>query len=198
MKGVEPITRLVSALSALPGVGEKTASRLALYVMNSSDAYVRELADSLIGAKDDVTLCSVCMGFSETDPCAICSELSRDHSLICVVSDFKDMAAIEGTGSYNGLYHILHGALSPLKGVGPDEIKIKELLMRLSSGTVSELLIATGFDVEGEATANYIAKLTKPIGLTITRIASGVPVGSFIEYMDKNTLERALSGRREM
>lgn len=198
MQYVEPIARLIRNFSRLPGIGEKTAARLALFVLNSERTYVAELSASLTGVKDDVSLCSECMSFSDIEPCPICADPARDRATICVVSDFKDMAALESTGRYRGLYHILHGSLAPLKGIGPDRIKIKELVERLGRGTFSEVVVATGFDAEGEATAAYLSSVLAPLDVKLSRIASGVPVGSFIEYMDSSTLERAMEGRREL
>ncbi len=198
MRYAEPISRLIKAFSRLPGIGEKTASRLALFIMNSGRGYVEELAASLIGVKDKVGLCSVCMTFSDNDPCNICSNGVRDASTVCVVGDYKDMVALEDVGSYTGTYHILHGHLAPLKGIGPDDIKIKELVKRVERKGVKEVILATSFDAEGEATAAYLASALKPYGLKLTRIASGVPVGSYIEYMDHVTLGRAMDGRREV
>lgn len=193
----EPIDRLIKVFSRLPGVGEKSATRLALFILNANREYVDELTSSLRGVKDKVALCSVCMTFSDTDPCGICANTARDSSVVCVVSDYKDMMALESMGAYKGAYHILHGNLAPLKGVGPEELRIKELLRRLQDDTVKEVILATGFDSEGESTAAYLSKLMKPCGVRITRIASGVPVGSFIEYMDGATLGRAMEGRKE-
>ncbi len=198
MQYAEPIDRLIKAFSRLPGVGEKSATRLAMYILNANREYVNELADSLVGVKEKVSLCSVCMTFSDIDPCAICSGHSRDLSTICVVSDYKDMMALESMGGYKGTYHILHGNLAPLKGIGPDELKISELAQRVSSGKVSEVILATGLDAEGETTAIYLSRLLKPSGARLTRIASGIPVGSFVEYMDGATLVRAMDGRREV
>ncbi len=198
MQYVEPISRLIRAFARLPGIGEKTAGRLALYVLNVDKTYASELAESLMGVKDNISLCTKCMGFSDIDPCALCSDTSRDASVVCVVSDFKDMAALEATGHFTGLYHILHGNLAPLKGVGPDEIRIKELVERIKAGGITEVILATGFDVEGDATANYLLKILKPYGVKVTRIASGVPVGSYIEYMDPSTLDRAMNARKEI
>lgn len=198
MQYAEPIARLINAFSKLPGIGRKTASRLALFILNSDRRYVEDLSSCLMGVKESVGLCSTCMIFSEQDPCFICSDAARDASTICVVSDYKDLVALEDAGVYNGRYHILHGALMPLKGIGPDDIKIKELVERVEGGEVNELILATGFDSEGEVTAQYIMKLLKRRGLKLSRIASGVPVGSLIEYMDSTTLARALKGRNEM
>ena len=198
MQYVEPISRLIRAFSKLPGIGEKTAGRLALYVLNVDKGYAAELAGSLMGVKENISLCSRCMGFSDIDPCALCSDPLRDAAIVCVVTDFKDMAALEATGRYTGLYHILHGNLAPLKGVGPDEIRLKELVERIKAGGIGEVIIATGFDVEGDATASYLMKILKPFDIKLTRIASGVPVGSYIEYMDPSTLDRAMNARKEV
>ncbi len=198
MQYAEPIDSLIKAIARLPGIGEKTATRLALFILNAKREYVDELASSLVGVKERVSLCSVCMTFSDTDPCGICSSASRDASVICVVSDYRDMAAIESMGGYSGTYHILHGSLAPLKGIGPEEIRINELAARVAAGGVAEVILATGFDSEGEATAAYLARMLKPTGVRLTRLASGVPVGSYVEYMDGATLGRAMEGRREV
>jgi recombination protein RecR len=198
MQYAAPISQLIKAFSKLPGIGEKTASRLALFVLNSDRGYVEEFSRSLIGVKDKVGLCSECMTFSDIDPCSICSDQSREAGTVCVVGDYKDMVALEAVGSYRGGYHILHGLLAPLKGIGPDEIRIKELISRVERKDVKEVILATSFDAEGESTATYLMKTLKPYGLKLTRIASGVPVGSYIEYMDCATLGRALEGRREI
>ncbi|MEE9615241.1 MAG: recombination mediator RecR [Thermodesulfobacteriota bacterium] len=201
MQYAEPIKRLVEAFSRLPGIGEKTASRLALYVLNAKGGEggcAEELAKALTEVKQSVGLCSECMSFSERDPCPICADNARDPSTVCVVGDYKDMAALESVGSYMGRYHILHGSLAPLKGIGPDEIRIKELLKRVDGGGVKEVILATSFDAEGEATAVYLMKLLKQYGAKLTRLASGVPVGSYIEYMDPSTLGRAMEGRKEL
>ncbi len=196
MRYAEPIDRLIKAFSRLPGIGEKTATRLALYVLNSKSDCADELIVSLTGLKERVALCSGCMTFSSVDPCPICSDAKRDAGVVCVVSDYKDMVALELTGGYKGRYHVLHGSLAPLKGVGPDELRIKELLDRVEANGVEEVILATGFDAEGDATSTYIAGLLKPYPVKLTRIASGVPVGSYVEYMDSVTLSRAMDGRK--
>lgn len=196
MQYAAPITRLIKAFTRLPGIGEKTAARLALFVLNSKKEYAEGFAAALIAVKEQVSLCSVCMTFSDTDPCVICADASRDTGAVCVVSDYKDMVALEAMAGYKGRYHILHGSLAPLKGVGPDEIRLDELLKRTDSGTVTEVILATGFDAEGDATATYIAGLLNGRGLNVTRIASGVPVGGSVEYMDGATLGRAMNGRK--
>ena len=197
MRYAEPISRLIKAFSGLPGIGEKTAGRLALYVLNARMDYVNELVESLLNVKENVRLCSGCMGFSEADPCGLCSDHSRDGTTICVVSDYKDMVAMEAAGSFRGRYHVLHGAIAPLKGVGPDEIKLKELVSRVRKGNVAEVILATSFDAEGETTALYIKKALAGFGVKTSRLASGVPVGGSIEYMDPSTLGRAMDGRKE-
>ncbi|MBI5454303.1 MAG: recombination protein RecR [Deltaproteobacteria bacterium] len=198
MQYAEPINNLIKAISRLPGIGEKTATRLALYILNAKREYVDELSSCLQNVKEKVALCSVCMTFSDTDPCSICSDAGRDPSTVCVVSDYKDMMALESMGGYKGRYHILHGNLAPLKGVGPDDIRIGELVSRVEAAGVKEVILATGFDAEGEATSAYLSRLLKPYGVRVTRLASGIPVGSFVEFMDGATLGRAMDGRREV
>ncbi|MBI5587125.1 MAG: recombination protein RecR [Deltaproteobacteria bacterium] len=198
MQYAEPIDRLIKAITRLPGIGEKTATRLALYILNAKKEYVGELVESLLNVKEKVALCSGCMTFSDTDPCSVCSDAGRDALTICVVSDYKDMMALESMGGYRGTYHILHGNLAPLKGVGPDDLKIRELVERVERNGVKEVILATGFDSEGEATSAYLARLLKPYNARLTRIASGVPVGSYVEYMDGATLGRAMEGRKEV
>ena len=198
MRYAGPIDRLIKALSRLPGIGEKSATRIALFILNSKKEYADELAGSIAGLREKVSLCSSCMTFSDVNPCRICADPARDAHTICVVSDFKDMVALEGMGGYRGSYHILHGNLAPLKGIGPDEIRIKELLGRVEADGVKEVILATGFDSEGESTSAYLARLLRPYGVKLTRIASGIPVGSFVEYMDGATLGRAMEGRKEV
>jgi len=193
-----PIERLIKGFSALPGIGEKSATRLALFILNSKQGYAEELSASILEVRERLTLCASCMAFSDTNPCEICSDSRRNIGTVCVVSDFKDMMALEDAGDYKGRYHVLHGSLAPLKGVGPDELRIKELMSRISSGDVREVVLATGFDSEGEATSLYLTRLLKDSGVLVTRIASGVPVGSYIEFMDRATLGRAMAGRREV
>ncbi|MBI3399171.1 MAG: recombination protein RecR [Deltaproteobacteria bacterium] len=194
----EPITRLIKEFSRLPGVGEKTASRFAFYVLNAKKEYAENLAKSLVDVKEKIMLCSSCHSLSDKNPCSICSDSSRRDDVICVVEDVKDMAAIEKMGGFKGRYHILHGTLSPLKGIGPDDIKINGLVDRVRQGMIKEIILATNSDVDGETTALYITRLLKPMGIRITRIATGVPVGSDLEYIDGATLVRAIEGRREM
>ena len=197
MKPADPIARLTVLLARLPGVGEKTAQRLAFYILKSPPEYARELADALSSLEREVRLCSVCCNLTAQDPCAICSDSQRDATLICVVESVPDLLAVERTREFRGRYHVLHGALSPLDGVGPDQLKLKELLARLH-GEVQEVIIATDPTVEGEATALYLARLVKPLGVRVTRIAQGVPMGGDLEYADQITLARALAGRREV
>jgi recombination protein RecR len=189
---------LIKEFSRLPGVGEKTASRYAFYVLNANREYVESLAKSLIDVKEKILLCPTCFNLSDKNPCAICSDSSRRDDIVCVVDDVKDMAAIEKMGSFRGRYHILHGSLSPLKGIGPDDIKINELVDRVRQGVIKEIILATNSDMDGEATALYITKLLKPTGVKLTRIATGIPVGGDLEYIDGATLGRAMEGRREL
>ncbi|MBI5599615.1 MAG: recombination protein RecR [Deltaproteobacteria bacterium] len=199
MQYAEPILRLIKALSTLPGIGEKTASRMTLFILNAKGGYAEELISSIKDVRDRVRRCSVCMGFSEKDPCRICADASRDAAVVCVVCDYRDMIALEAAGTYRGRYHILHGLLSPLKGIGPDDIRLGELVGRIrSDGAIKEIILATAFDAEGEATAHYLKKALNRFDLRLTRIASGVPVGGHIEYMDPSTLGRAMEGRREI
>lgn len=194
----EPIIRLIKEFSKLPGVGEKTASRFAFYVLNTNKEYVQNLVKSLIDVKEKIMLCSSCFNLSDKNPCSICSDATRRDNIICVVEDIKDMAAIEKMGGFKGRYHILHGTLSPLKGIGPEDIKVNELIDRVRQGVVEEIILATNSDMDGEATALYITRLLKPVGVRVTRIATGIPVGSDLEYIDGATLGRAMEGRREM
>lgn len=198
MAEVEAISRLTNQLSKLPGIGRKTAQRLAYHIISLPEDRVRELAVSIYNGKKQVHFCPECGNFTDVDPCAICSDPERRHDVICVVKDPRDVNAMERMREYNGLYHVLHGVISPMDGIGPDDIRIRELLERLSSGEVREVVLATNPDVEGEATAAYIARLIKPLGVRVTRIAHGVPVGGELEYTDEVTLLRAFQGRREL
>lgn len=193
----QSISKLIEEFSKLPGIGPKTAQRLAFFVLNMQEADVRAFSEALINAKTNIKYCSVCGNLTDEDPCQICRNTSRDSEVICVVEEPRDVIAMEKTREFRGLYHVLHGAISPLEGVGPDDIKIKELLKRLTPDT-KEVIIATNPNVEGEATAMYISRLIKPIGIKVTRIAHGVPVGGDIEYADEVTLSKALEGRREI
>ena len=198
MAEVEAISRLVNELSKLPGIGRKTAQRLAYHILSLSEDQVRALAVAIFNGKKQVHFCPVCGNFTDTDPCAICSDPNRNREIICVVRDPRDVNAMERMRDYNGLYHVLHGVISPMNGVGPDDIRIRELMSRLASGEVKEVVLATNPDVEGEATAAYISRLIKPLGIRVTRIAHGVPVGGELEYTDEVTLMRAFQGRREV
>jgi recombination protein RecR len=195
---IEPIARLIGELSKLPGIGNKTAQRLAFYIINMPDEQVGQLASAIAEVKNKIRYCSVCQNITDVNPCRICSNPQRDPSLICVVEDPRDVIAMEKTRDFRGLYHVLHGVISPMNGIGPDDIKIKELIARVSDDTVKEVILATNPDVEGEATAVYISKLLKPMGIKVTRIAHGLPVGGDLEYADEVTLSKALEGRREM
>lgn len=194
----EPISRLINELSKLPGIGPKTAQRLAFYMLHMPKEAVHDLAQAINDARDKIIYCSICGNLTDVDPCAICSSANRDRSTICVVENPTDVVAMERTQGYQGLYHVLHGAISPIDGVGPDDIRIKELLARLQGSDIKEIILATNPSVEGEATALYIARLLKPMGFKVTRIANGIPVGGDLEYADEITIARALEGRREM
>jgi recombination protein RecR len=192
----DPVSKLIYELSKLPGIGERTATRLAYHILKQDLSYARALSEALMGAKQKIRLCSQCFTFTDEDPCRICSKADRDHSLICVVERPSDVFSIEHTGHFKGIYHVLHGALSPLDGIGPEELKIRELLARLSG--VRELILATNPSVEGEATALYLARLIKPLGLRLTKLASGLPVGGMLEYTDRQTIGKALENRMEI
>jgi recombination protein RecR len=194
----EPVARLIEALQRLPGIGPKTAQRLTFFMLKRPIDEVRELADSLLAVKERIVSCSTCFNVTEQDPCRICSDPARDTGLLCVVEEPNDLLAMERTGEFKGRYHVLLGALSPLEGIGPDDIKVRELLARLDAGGASEVILATNPNVEGEATALYLAKLMRPLGVRITRIARGLPVGGDLEYADQVTLSKALEGRREV
>ena len=198
MRMVKPLARLHEQLRRLPGIGSKSALRLAYHVLDMKREDVEELARALLDVKDHVHLCRQCFDLCEWELCEICQDEKRDRSLVCVVEQPQDVAAMERTRGYQGLYHVLHGVLSPLDGVGPDQMKIRELLLRLQKGTVKEVIIATNSDVEGEATANYLAGLIRPTGIKVSRIAHGLPVGGDLEYADEVTLLKAMEGRREI
>ncbi len=193
-----PVARLIEEFEKLPGIGHKTAQRLAFHVLNLPIEKVTSLANAIQEAKLKTRYCSVCSNLTDIDPCSICSGQSRDRSAICVVEDPKDMVAMERIREFKGLYHVLHGAISPMEGIGPEDIKIKELLARIRDGVVVEVILATNANIEGEATAMYISKLLKPLGIKTTRIAHGIPVGGDLEYADEVTLAKALEGRREI
>jgi len=192
------MTRLIQQLTRLPGIGEKTASRLAFHILRSEREYAQSLAEALIAVKDETRLCSVCFALTENDPCPLCADPQRSAEVICVVEEPADLLAIERVREFRGRYHVLHGTLAPLDGVGPDDLKIQPLLVRLPDDPVREVILATNPTAEGEATALYLAKLLKPLGIKVTRIAHGLPVGADIEYADVVTVGRALEGRREM
>jgi recombination protein RecR len=188
----------VQRLARLPGIGDKTATRLALHIVRAPHAHVRELAEALVDVIDKIVLCSVCQHLTESDPCSMCSDERRDRGTICVVALPSDLLAIDRSGGYRGSFHVLHGQLSPLEGIGPEDLRIDELLTRLGPGDVEEVILATSANVEGEATAMYLARLIKPLGIRVTRIASGLPVGGELEYADQATIARALDGRSEL
>ena len=192
------MANLYEQLRRLPGVGSKTAMRLAYHIIDMPEGEVQQLAEALSNAKKSIHYCSQCFNLTDGEKCAICGDPSRDHFTICVVEQPQDIAAMERSHGYNGLYHVLHGVLSPLDGIGPDKLKIRELFQRLQRESISEIIIATNSDVEGEATATYLAQLLKPIGITVSRIAHGLPMGGDLEYADEVTLSKALENRRAM
>lgn len=192
------INRLIEELSALPGIGNKSAQRLAFYLVNQPADHVKRLANTIVEAREKVRYCSVCCTLTDQEVCPICSSVKRDKQTIMVVENSRDLAAYEKTGKFHGVYHVLHGAISPMLGIGPNDIRLKELMQRLSTESVMEVIIATNSSLEGETTAMYISKLIKPTGIKVTRIASGVPVGGDLEYTDEVTLLRALEGRIEL
>lgn len=209
----EPVSKLIEAFSQLPGIGPKTASRLTYFLLRSDDAIGQNLADALQDLKANTLFCSVCQNIADRDPCAVCDNVQRDHTQICIVEEPLDVQAVERTREYHGVYHVLHGAISPMEGVGPDDLKIAELLKRIQASDgatgqgvdaerpevpVQEILLATNPNLEGEATAMYISRLIKPLGIRVTRLARGLPVGGDLEYADEVTLGRALAGRSEM
>ena len=198
MQQVAPLAQLIEQLRALPGIGAKTATRLAYHILDMDMERAKRLAAAITGAKEKIGFCSVCFNLTDSDPCAICTAEKRDHTTICVVEQPQDVAAMERMNDYDGVYHVLHGALSPLEGVGPNDIRIRELVLRAGKEDIQEVIIATNPNVEGEATAMYIAKLLKPMGIRVTRIAHGLPVGGDLEYADEVTLSRAMENRREI
>ena len=194
----KPLKNLISELSKLPGIGGKTAQRLAFHILSMSDSDAASIADAIVTAKREMKFCSVCGNLTDEDPCSICSDQSRDRGLICVVESPRDVFAMERIREYRGLYHVLNGAISPMDGIGPEDINLRSLIVRLQTEDVRELILATNPNIEGEATAMYIAKLVKPSGIKVTRIAHGIPVGGDLEYADEVTLSKALEGRREL
>ncbi|WP_026767468.1 recombination mediator RecR [Selenomonas ruminantium] len=198
MQYIAPLAKLIEHFRALPGIGNKTAVRLAYHVLDMDVEQAKKLAEAIIEAKEKIGYCNTCFNLSDQNPCVICAAEERDHSVICVVEQPQDVAAMERMRDYRGVYHVLHGALSPLEGVGPDQIRIKELLGRLTDDEVKEVIMATNPNVEGEATAMYLAKLLKPMGVKVTRIAHGLPIGGDLEYADEVTLSKAMENRREI
>jgi len=197
MYHTKTLNKLIEELSKMPGIGPKSAQRIAFYILGSSKEEAKALSQAILDLKEKITYCSICNNITEEDPCEICSNSQRDHFIICVVEEPKDVLAFEKSRSYNGVYHVLLGALSPLEGIGPDELKIKELMERLKKEKVSEVILATNPNTNGEMTAMYLAKIMKPLGIKVTRIAHGIPVGGSIEYVDEETLAKSLEGRKE-
>jgi len=198
MSHPEPLARLIEHLQRLPGIGPKSAQRLAFHLLETPREEVERLADAMRDVKERVTYCSICSNITDVDPCAYCSSSDRDRAVICVVEHPQNVSAIEKTRGFKGLYHVLMGTLSPLHGVGPDDLKIRELLARVGQGGAEEIILATNPTVEGEATAIYLARLLKPLGVRVTRIAMGIPVGSDLDYADELTMSRAMDGRRDV
>ena len=194
----KPLARLIEELERLPGIGPKSAQRLAFHILERPEDEVRELADAMTDVKHSIRYCSQCFNFTDTDPCAVCADERRDHSVVCVVAEPRDVIAMENTGEYRGVYHVLHGLISPLDNVGPEQLRIAGLIDRVRAGAVKEIIIATNPVVEGEATAAYLAGVLKPLGVKVTRIALGLPVGGDLDYADQLTITRALQGRTEM
>lgn len=192
------LTELIAQFERLPGIGKKTAQRLAFYILEQPPERAEKFAEALKNARRTIRFCKNCQSLTDKDVCDICEDGRRDRSVVCVVADPKDVLAFERTGEYNGLYHVLHGVISPLDGIGPDQLRIKELMARLGSGEITELIMATNPTVEGEATASYLSRLVKPMGVKVTRLAYGIPVGGDLEYADEVTLARALEGRNEI
>ena len=198
LDSIPSFSRLVAELAKFPGIGKKTAARLAFHVLRSSENEARALADAICELKQKISFCSVCHHITESDPCQLCSDPARDESVVCVVEEPQDLISIERSRSFRGRYHVLHGSLSPLDGIGPDELHMKDLVERLGEGVVKEVILATNFTVEGEATALYLARLIRPLGIRVTRPAHGIPMGSDIEYVDEATVHRAVEGRQEI
>jgi recombination protein RecR len=191
----DPVSRLILELSKLPGIGEKTAMRLAYHVLKADEADIRSLVDALMSAKQKITLCQECFTFTESSPCSLCTDSRRKKEIVCVVEKPADVMAIENSQRYQGLYHVLHGVLSPLDGVGPEQLRIRELLGRIGHGDISEVILAINPTVEGEATGVYLTKLLRPLGVTVSKIAHGIPVGGILEYVDRQTIGRAIENR---
>lgn len=195
---IVPLTELIAQFERLPGIGRKTAQRLAYSILEQPPERAEKFAEALVNARRKIHFCKVCQALTDMDTCAICADTERDHSVICVVAEPKDVMAFERTREYNGTYHVLHGVISPLDGIGPEQLRIKELMARLSDSGVTEIIMATNPTVEGEATASYLSRLIKPLGIKVTRLAYGIPVGADLEYADEYTLARALEGRNEI
>lgn len=195
---IVPLNELISQFERLPGIGKKTAQRLALSVLQQPEESAQRFAEAIVNAKKKIHFCNCCQALTDLDICPICSDTERDRSVICVVAEAKDVMAFERTREFHGTYHVLHGVISPLEGIGPDNLKIKELMSRLANGEVTEIIMATNPTVEGEATASYLSRLIKPMGIKVTRLAYGIPVGGDLEYADEFTLARALEGRNEI
>lgn len=195
---IVPLTELVNQFARLPGIGKKTAQRLAYSILEQPPERAKQFAEALVNAREKIHFCKVCQSLTDLDVCGICTDERRDHSVICVVEDPRDIMAFERTREFSGVYHVLHGVLSPLDNIGPDKLRIKELMTRLGDGTVKEIIMATNPTVDGEATASYISRLVKPMNIKVTRLAYGIPVGGDLEYADEYTLARALEGRNEI
>ena len=195
---IVPLTELIAQFERLPGIGRKTAQRLAYSILEQPPERAEKFAEALVNARRKIHFCKVCQALTDMDTCAICADTERDHSVICVVAEPKDVIAFERTREYTGTYHVLHGVMSPLDGIGPEQLRIKELMARLSDSGVTEIIMATNPTVEGEATASYLSRLIKPLGIKVTRLAYGIPVGGDLEYADEYTLARALEGRNEI
>lgn len=198
IKFIAPVSKLIDEFSKLPGIGRKTAQRLAFHVLTLREDQAHSLANAIVDAKRKTTFCSICCNITDVDPCVYCTNEKRDKSIICVVESAKDVIAIEKTREYNGLYHVLQGAISPMDGIGPDDIKLKELISRLSDTNIKEIIVATNPTIEGEATAMYISRIISPLGIIVTRIAHGIPIGGDLEYADEVTLTKSLEGRRKL
>jgi len=194
----EPVSRLIEEFNKLPGIGPKSAARLTYYLLRMPEAQASALAEAILAVKQKTTTCSVCQNIADSNPCPVCASDSRDSTVICVVEEPLDILALEKTGYFKGLYHVLHGVISPMDGIGPEDLKVKELLARLKSGGVTEVILATNPNLEGEATAMYLHRLISPLGIKVTRLARGLPMGSDLEYADEVTLTRALEGRQEV
>ncbi len=195
---IVPLTELIAQFERLPGIGRKTAQRLAYSILEQPPERAEKFAEALVNARRKIHFCKVCQALTDMDTCAICADTERDHSVICVVAEPKDVMAFERTREYNGTYHVLHGVISPLDGIGPEQLRIKELMARLSDSGVTEIIMATNPTVEGEATASFLSRMIKPLGIKVTRLAYGIPVGGDLEYADEYTLARALEGRNEI